>query len=385
VGVSGETLVGLCDVDDNYAAKTYNKFPTVPRFKDYRVMLDKLGRHVDAVLISTPDHLHFPMAMEAIRRGKHVYVQKPAVQTMEQASLLLKAARKHKVATQMGNQGHSQEGVRRMYEWIRGGALGTVKEVMCFTNRPIWPQGMKGLPAPAPVPAGLDWKAWQGGVTDTPYSPAYLPFKWRGWRAYGTGAFGDMACHIMDAAFWSLDLQGPVRVTARIEGDSPVGYPSGSVVTYEFSGRNGRPPVKLTWYDGCCECPRPGDLEPGRQFGDGDSGSCFVGDKASMMAGTYSGSPRIFPENKMKEMAPSLPPRTLPRIKGSHYQNWIDACKGHGPACSNFEYSLPFTQMVLIGTIAQRLPGQTLEWNGTNSFGGNARANEMMHNPLAGV
>ena len=377
-GVSGEHLVAFCDVDDAKAAGTYKNFPNVPRFRDYRVMFDKMGKQIDAVTITTPDHMHFPIAMEAIRRGKHVFVQKPAVQTMEQARILLKAARRHKVKTQMGNQGHAKEGIRLVHEWVHGGVLGTVKEVSCWTNRPIWPQGMQHLPPGMPVPSTLDWKLWQGGVTDVPYNSAYLPFKWRGWKAYGTGSLGDMACHIMDAAVWTLDLTGPFKISAKTEGDSPVAYPTGSIVTYEFPARNGRPPVKLTWYDGHFRPERPADLEPGRGMGDDSGGTCFVGDKASLMAACYCASPRIFPETKMQELAPTLPPKTLKRIKGSNHQDWIDACKGAGEACSNFEVSMRLTEVVLAGAIAQRLPGQTLEWNGTDAFVGNKAANHLM-------
>lgn len=377
-GVSGENLVAFCDVDDHNAAKTYNRFPKVPRFRDYRVMLDKMGRNIDAVVVTTPDHMHFAVAMEAIRRGKHVYVQKPAVQTMEQARLLLKAARRHKVMTQMGNQGHSMEGIRRVYEWVRGGHLGVVKEVACWTNRPIWPQGMQTRPAAMPVPSTLDWKLWQGGVTDNPYNSCYLPFKWRGWRAYGTGALGDMACHIMDAPFWALDLQGPAKITAKTEGDSPVAYPNSTIVTFEFPDRNGRPPVKLTWYDGHFRPERPAALEAGRGMGDGDGGCVITGDRASLMTGCYASSPRIFPETKMQELAPKLQVKTVKRIQGTHYQDWINACKGGELACSNFEYAIPLTEVVLMGAIAQRLPGQTLEWNGKDEFVGNKAANHLM-------
>lgn len=378
-GVSGENLVAFCDVDDHNAARTYNRYPKVPRFRDYRVMFDKLGKHIDAVTVTTPDHMHYPIALEAIRRGKHVYVQKPLVQTMEQARKLLKAARRHKVQTQMGNQGHSMEGIRRVYEWVRGGEMGVIKEVACWTNRPIWPQGMKTLPPGMPVPSTLDWKLWQGGVTNNPYNSCYLPFKWRGWRAYGTGALGDMACHIMDAAVWSLDLGGPAKITAiKTEGDSPVAYPTSSIVVYEFPESNGRPALKLTWYDGSFRPERFEGLEAGRGMGDGDGGSCFIGEKASLMTGCYASSPRIFPETKMQELAPKLQAKTVKRINGGHYQDWINACKGGDPACSNFEFAVPLTEVVLLGSIAQRLPGQTLVWDGKDEFIGNKAANHLM-------
>lgn len=379
-GFSSEQFVAFCDVDDARAATTYAAFPNVPRFKDYRVMLDKMDKDIEAVTITTPDHLHFAMAMEAVSRGKHVYVQKPAVQTMEQARKLLKAARKHKVVTQMGNQGHSSGTTRLVYEWVTGGALGTVKEVNCWTTRPVWPQGMQKLPEPMPVPEGFDWKLWQGGVTDVPYSKAYLPFDWRGWYSYGTGSLGDMGCHIMDAAYWSLDLRGPCKVSAQVDGWSPVAYPNGSIVTFEFPKRKGRAALKLTWYDGSMKekSGRPEGFEPERQLH--SNGSCIVGEKASILIDEKCQTARIIPEKKMLEMLPNLPPKTLERRKGGHYKNWIEACKGLTEACSNFEYAMPLTELCIMGSIAQRLPGETLSWDGDNDFGWFNKANKLLNN-----
>ncbi len=371
---SHENIVALCDVDEARAAKTFNKFPNVARFKDFRVMLDK-QKDIDAVIVACPDHVHAAAAMVAMQLGKHVYVQKPMTRTVGEARKLTEAARRYKVASQMGNQGHSMEGVRLVSEWIWDGAIGPVREVHCFTNRPVWPgQGFGRPKETPPVPATLDWDLWLGPSPYRPYHPAYAPHDWRAWIDFGAGSLGDMGCHIMDTPFFALKLKYPVAVQATVAQmvfkawevfENNETFPVASIVHYYFPAREGMPEVKLNWYDGGMMPERPEELEPDREmnFGDG-GGTIFVGDKGKIVCGTYGDSPRIIPETKMQ--AYKRPPKSLPRVSGTHEQNWIDACKGGAPAVSNFDYAGPLTETVVMGNLAIRFPGRKLAWDGEN-------------------
>ncbi|MFC1498187.1 Gfo/Idh/MocA family protein [Verrucomicrobiota bacterium] len=384
-GVSKENIVALCDVDSNKASGIFEKHPDVPKFKDYRKMLDKMDKEIDAVVISTPDHVHFPIGMAAIGLGKHVYIEKPLTYSIKQAREIKKAARDKKVATQMGNQGHSAEATYMIKEWIQAGLIGEIKEVQCWTNRPIWPQGMTKFPDPQPVPDHLDWKLWQAGITDYKYNAAYLPFKWRGWYSFGCGALGDMGCHILDASFYALDLGDAKTLTVQAEtsGESKVAFPESSTITMEFPARGNFPPVKLTWYDGEeNKPPHPKHLEKERKLPNPVGGSAIVGEDSTIMAQSHCKSARIIPEVKMQELAPELPPKTLPRPKGGHCGSWITACKGGKPAASNFDYAAPLTELCLIGAIAQRFPGQKLEWDKEKGFLNNKEANLLVDDPL---
>ncbi|MCK5000341.1 MAG: Gfo/Idh/MocA family oxidoreductase [Anaerohalosphaera sp.] len=368
--MSNENIVALCDVDFNRAAGSFKKYPKAKQYKDFRVMLEK-QKDIDAVLVATPDHIHAVAAMAAIKADKHVYVQKPLTYTVKEARMLTEAAREHKVATQMGNQGHSGEGARLICEWVADGAIGDVKEVHCWTNRPVWPQGIGRPTDTPPVPSTLDWDLWLGPAPHRPYHPTYLPFNWRAWLDFGCGALGDMACHIMDAAFWSLKLKYPTSVQASVSARVDKGrgrvkntetYPDASIVHYKFPAREGMSPVKVHWYDGGILPERPDELDPRRKLP--QSGTIMVGENGSIMCDTYGGGPRIFPETKMK--AYKRPAKTIARVNGSHEQNWIDACKGGPAACSNFDYSGPFTETVLLGNLAVRNPEKKLEWDGEN-------------------
>jgi predicted dehydrogenase len=368
-----ENIVALCDVDQKYAAPVFKRYPKARKWTDFRKMLDE-QKEIDAVVVATPDHLHAVVAMTAMRRGKHVYVQKPLTRTVWEARMLTEAARKYKVKTQMGNQGHSSEEVRLICEWIQDGAIGDVREVHCWTNRPVWPQGIGRPTDTPPVPDTLDWDLWIGPSPMRPYNPAYLPFNWRAWIDFGAGALGDMGCHVMDAAFWSLKLKYPVSVEAShswevkkmwTRFDNKETYPSAEVVHYQFPAREGMGAVKLHWYDGGILPERPDDLEPGRKIP--ESGTIFVGDKGKLMCGTYSENPRIFPESKMR--AYKRPPKTIRRVKGGpggHEQDWISACKGGPAASSNFDYSGPFTETVVMGNLAVLNPDKVLDWDGEN-------------------
>lgn len=355
LGLKDENLVAFCDVDEESASKSFADFPSVPRFKDFRVMLDKMGNSIDAVTVSTPDHMHFPIAMAAVALGKHVFVEKPLTHTVAEARRLAAAALEKKVATQMGNQGHAGEGTRILKEWVDAGVLGEVREVHSWTDRPIWPQGVKPfdhskmMPV---VPHTFDWDLWLGIAEAREYDPGYAPFNWRGFFDFGCGALGDMGCHIMDGAYYALGLTAPDWVEPISGTQSDISFPTASMVRYHFAAANGRPEVLWTWYDGGLAPAVPAELEESRHLG--INGTLIVGSKATVLADTYYGSIRIIPEVKMKELAPSLPAKTIPRVGMTHFKEWVRACKGGVAAGSNFEYSSRLTETVLLGNVALR-------------------------------
>jgi len=379
-------VVALCDVDESQAAQTrisrqkdIDLVLKAKRYKDFRVMLEQ-QKDIDGVIVATPDHAHAVVAMPAMQLGKHVYVQKPMTRTVSEARILTEAARRYKVVSQMGNQGRSGEGVRLIEEWINDGAIGQVHEVHCWTNRPIWPQGMQ-RPADTPaVPDGLDWDLWIGPAPMRPYHKAYHPFSWRAWWDFGCGALGDMACHVMDASYSVLKLGYPTSVTTylayqvievqredgrtaneRLEYNDS--FPPASIVHFTFPARGKKlPAVKLHWYDGGLLPERPEELEPDRRLP--ESGTIFVGTKGKLMCETYSESPRLIPESRMQ--AYKRPNKSIPRIEGSHEQNWIEAIQGKAKATSPFDYAGPFTEAVLLGNMGALFPGTKLMWDGVN-------------------
>ncbi|MGA8026611.1 MAG: Gfo/Idh/MocA family oxidoreductase [Bryobacteraceae bacterium] len=425
-----ENIVALCDVDEKRAEMTFKKYEKVPKYKDFRVMLDKEDKNIDAVIVTIPDFMHATAATWAMERGKHVYVQKPLAHTIWECRELADAAVKYNVATQMGNQGYSNEGTRQCAEMIWAGAIGNVTEVHAWTNRPVWPQGLPDLPPESPVPPTLDWDLWLGIDSDRPYSDKYLPFAWRGFWDYGCGALGDMACHILGAPNMALKLGAPISVECvKQEGKSEYYYPAKSVIRFDFPARGDMPPVKIFWYDGLTEQPDIPGVPPGEILGDlprerhgnvhegvhpresqpiggvftdaffspppppppaeepeqhpqpppppldaaaqrereigqriarGSNGSLFIGDKGMITTGTYGEWTRLIPVEKMRDY--QFPPELLTRSPG-HYQDWIRACKGGDPACSNFNISAPFAEWVVLGTIALRFEGK-LEWDG---------------------
>ena len=364
-GVRDEEIVALCDVDFERGLETFSQMPQAARYRDYRQMLREMGDQIDAVTISTPDHTHFPAALMAIELGKHVRVQKPLTHTIEEARILKAAALKAGVVTQMGNQGHANEGTRLTKEWIDAGVIGTVREVHFWTNRPIWPQGQP-LPAAENLPSSIDWNLWLGVAPERPFSSKTVPFNWRGQWDYGCGALGDMGCHIMDAAFWTLDLRGDVKITAESDGNTDVMCPHSSVITYEFPQRGNRAPVKAVWFDGGRKPPVPKELGPNATMPLG--GSIYYGDKGILTNfEDYNASPRLIPEERMKNFT-DRPARTIPRVpKSNSYLEWINACKGLGPAPgSNFvDHSCDLTEFVLLGNVAIRA-GQPLDWDAAN-------------------
>ena len=375
---SHENIVALCDPDWNNAAKTFDKYSKAQRYKDFRVMLDQ-EKNIDAVTISTPDHSHAVAALWAMERGIHVYVQKPLTHSVYEARRLTEAARKYKVASQMGNQGHSNEGVRQLCEMIWAGEIGPVREVHAWTDRPIWPQGIAQPLASQPVPATLDWDVWLGHAKLRPFNSGYAPFKWRGWYEFGCGALGDMACHILDPANWALQLGHPVSVECvKQEGRTSECFPLKSIVRFDFPARNSMPPVTVTWYEGGELPPRPQGIAPEVKLGEGKNGSLFIGEKGILTTGTYGDGTRLLPEERMKDY--KFPDPILTRSPG-HYRDWIRACKGGSPACSNFDYAGPFTEWVLLGAIAQRFEGKLLWDAGKMKITNHAEANHLVKEP----
>lgn len=362
-GLATENFAAFCDVDEQRASESFEMHPEVPRFQDYRKMLDRLGDQIDAITISTPDHMHYPIAVAALQLGKHVFCEKPLTHTIWEARQLAALAREKKVATQMGNQGHANEGPRLLKEWFDAGILGEVRELHSWTNRPVWPQGV-GAPDHARfipvVPPTLDWNLWLGVAKARAYDPAYVPRKWRGYWDFGTGALGDMGCHILDGAFWALGLDLPARVTAISGNQTNVSGPTSSVVTYEFPARGSRPALKWTWYDGGLQPVLPEDWDAQRQLS--DNGSLIVGSKASVSTNVYYESVRIVPEARMQELAPALPTKTLPRVEGGHFAEWLRACKGGPEAGSNFTYAAKLTELCLLSNVAIRAR-RAIEWD----------------------
>jgi predicted dehydrogenase len=371
-----ENIVALCDVDSALAEPVFALYPNAKRYTDYRVMLDEMPT-IDAVIVATPDHSHAVVAMAAMERKKHVYVQKPLTHSVSEARLLTETARKQGVMTQMGNQGHSGEGIRLICEWVWDGAIGKIHEAHAFTNRPVWPSGIEvERPKETPeVPKDLDWDLWIGPAPFRPYHPSYHPAKWRAWWDFGTGSLGDMGCHIVDPLFWALKLKYPVSVEANIstfwhaffEQTQPKNesFPRSTIVRFKFPAREKMPPVTVTWWDGGLMPARPPRLEPGRRMGNEDGGILLVGEKGTIMAGCYGESPRLVPESDMKKY--KRPKKTLERIpegEDGHEKDWIRACKTGKPASSNFDYSGPLSEMVLMGNLAVRFPDRELAWNG---------------------
>lgn len=394
-GFDTENIVALADVDDNRAANTFSFFADVPRYRDFRKMLDKEGKNIDAVIITIPDHAHAFTANWCMERGKHVYLEKPLAHNIWETRFLAQAAAKYKVATQMGNQGYSADGARIASEIIWSGEIGNVTEVHASTDRPVWPQGIATPPPEETVPDTLSWDLWLGPAQARPYSSAYVPFNWRGWYDFGCGALGDMACHIMGAVNMALRLEAPVSVEAvQQESKNSLTFPKKSRIQFQFPARGSMPPVMIFWYDGVKdEQPyKPAGIPEGEplisgpgSFGnDGRAygmppmkravskgakaptsgaiiphGAIFVGDKGFLTTDTYGANVRLLPESRHKEY--QLPPQLLTRSPG-HYRDWIRACKGGEPACSNFDVAAPFTEWILLGTLALRMDTK-LEWD----------------------
>ena len=366
----GHNLVALCDVDEIYAAKEFAKYPNAKRFTDYRVMLDKMGKEIDAVVIGTPDHTHAIIAMEAMRRGKHVYCEKPLAHSVHDVRELMAAAHKHKVVTQLGNQGHSSDSIRRVCEWVWAGAIGQVHTIHagCDAFKNVYCQipNLGRLDEQHDVPKGLDYDLWIGPVPFRPYSPLWVPWNWRGWMPFGGGTIGDWICHVVDPAYWALELDAPTTVLAEVTDYDPakhsLTYPAATKITFEFPARKARGAVKLVWHDGNNVIPKPQGFGPDDKIP--GTGAVIFGHKGMIVHGSHGGGGcYLVPENLMDQYSgKNAPPQKIPRIKG-HAWDWAEAIRTGRQAGSNFDYGGPLTQVALLGLIAIRFPGQTLQWN----------------------
>ena len=366
-----EHLVALCDVDDARAAGAFRNHPRARRFRDFRVMLDTMWKEIDAVAISTPDHTHFAAAMAAMERGKHVFVQKPLAHNIRQLRTLRKAARHYQVITQMGNQGHTSGGMRRIKEWVGSGILGEVREVITWTNRPNPPWFVPPQSFPPPtgaVPATLDWNLWQGPVAAREFSSEYVPIRWRGWWDYGCGALGDIGCHTFDAPFAVLELGAPETVEVVRQRPPGKGFiPMSSVVTYRFPARGDRPPVTLKWYEAGFDVPKPKRWDPRQELPSG-GGMYLEGSQETLFhAGMRPNRPVLVPEDRFAARKAELDRiDPLPPVEGGPIEEWMRAIKGEGPLpSSNFDYAAPLTEMVLLGALSQRT-GKTIHWDAAN-------------------
>lgn len=353
----------LCDVDDRMAVDSKANFPKAKYYRDFREMLDKEGKNIDAVTVSTPDHTHAIATLTAMQMGKHVYVQKPLTHSIKEARLLTEAAKKYKVVTQMGNQWASAEPVRRTQEIVDAGLIGDVTRVLAWTDRPVWPQGIPTPTGNFEVPPELEWDLWLGPAENIDYNPAYLPFNWRGWWAFGTGALGDMGCHIMDPFFRIFPIGYPTEVecstTTAWEGFFKVANykdscPASAVIHLKFPRTDGKGTIKLTWMDGGLRPERPEELGADEDIGDLSNGYIFEGTKGKLI-GNYASAPVLLPTSR-KEEADAVP-ITLPRVPDGHYVDWVNGClQGYEKAelSSPFEYAGPFTEAVLMGNLAIR-------------------------------
>ncbi len=393
-GCESENIVALCDVDENYAAKTFARYPKATRYRDFREMLEK-EKGIDAVIIGTPDHTHAVVAMAAMKMGKHVYCAKPMTHTIEEARLLARIAKEKNVATQMSVQSCASDPSLTTAEWVQSGVLGPVREVHVWSDRPVWPQGIDRPADAPPVPKGFDWQLWLGPAPERPYNPIYHPFNWRGWTDFGTGALGDMGCHTLHVIFTALKLGAPIGVQASTsfqmvpassdKADQswmrarkikhPETFPDASIVTWDFPARDKQAPVRVHWYDGGIRPARPVGMDAGTTL-DGD-GLMFVGDRGVLVSG-FTGGIKFLSAPNQSDFVP--PQKTLPRSLG-HYKEWIAAAKGGPPANCNFQFGALLTEVALLGVIAQRT-GKSLMWDaGAGEFTNNDAANKLLSTP----
>ncbi|HUY89933.1 MAG TPA: Gfo/Idh/MocA family oxidoreductase [Pirellulales bacterium] len=366
-------IVAICDIDDQRLAAKAEKFPQAKTYNDYRKLLDEMHAQIDAVVVSTPDHTHAPAAVRAMRLGKHVYCQKPLTHSVAEARLMRDTAREYKVATQMGNQGTAASGFRRGVEIIRSGAIGPVREVHVWTNRPFkyWKQAPDIVARPKdtpPTPPYVHWDLFLGTAPERPYHPVYHPHNWRGWWDFGTGSLGDMACHTTNLPFMALKLGYPTRVSATSGEINPETYPAWATITYEFPARGELPPVKLTWYEGARDgqrnLPRP-ELLLGETAS--SSGALLIGEKGAMFSpNDYGAEQKLLPAKQFEGYQPPEP--TLARmeegrgIDDNQKGEWIRAIRGGPPAMSNFDYAAVLTETMLLGNVAVRL-GKALDYD----------------------
>ena len=380
-------VVAICDVDDRHLGGAAEKFADAEQFYDYREMIDKMGDKVDAYTISTPDHNHAPAAMLAMKKGKHVYVQKPLTWSVAEARALRAAAKQYNVVTQMGNQGSAEDKLREGVEAIQSGVIGPVKEAHVWTNRPVWPQapGIVARPTPSAPPPELHWDEWLGPAPKREFHASLHPFNWRGWWDFGTGALGDMWCHTANLAYRALKLEYPTSVWAEATELNPETYPAGAHCTWDFAEREGMPALVFHWYEGKQDNGKGEKYLPDKELFHGepiaDSGSLLVGEKGILYSpNDYGADWKLLPKDKFTTYA--APEKKLPRIGGGDHamkKEWIDAIKGEGKTYSNFDYASPFTETALMGNIAIRLKGTKLQYNGAEmKFTNSEEANQFL-------
>ncbi len=397
-----ENIVALCDVDWDFAKKAFDNFPDAKRYKDWRVMLDEFGKHIDAIVVATPDHTHAIISAHAITMSKHCFTQKPLTHSVYESRLLTKLARKYKVATQMGNQGNSGKWPRQVAEWIQSGIIGDVYEVHCWSTSRSWPQSMENPEGGIRIPKNLDWDLWIGPAKKRPFDKIYVPRYWRGFWDFGTGSLGDTGPHVMDPVWWALDLKYPIRISTSSTLFNIYSPPDGQVVKYIFPERPPKEKIKmpeltLFWYDGGLLPPRPEELRDGEMMGDNNGGIIFIGTRGKIMTDCYGTNPILLPKSAMNNFKEPEP--IIPRIEGSkdtvwgdssHYQDWIRACKESSEnrieSSSNFQFSGPFNEMVLLGVTAVRLGGlhglhRELLWNGEDMEFTNISENDKIKIP----
>jgi predicted dehydrogenase len=359
----GNNIVALCDVDLRRAS-TIKKYPKAKVYRDFRKMFDEMEDTIDAVVVGTPDHFHAVAAMAAIKRGKHVYCEKPLAHSVGEVRALMKAAREYKVVSQLGNQGHSYDTIRRFCEWVWDGAIGSIHTIHCgcsAVNSGI--DSLSKLSEKHEVPPELEWDLWLGPAKWRPYHPAYLPGSWRGWVPFGNGTIGDWVCHVVDPVFWALDLGAPSSIVAQADNYDPKtqgdAYPKGDIITFEFPAKGIRGPITLVWHSGTCKIQRAKELEPGRKGV--DTGAYVYGDKGVIMYGSHgAGGVRIIPEKAMK--AYESPAKTIPRVK-EHHDDWLRAIREGRKAGSDFSYGGPLTEIAMLGVVALKMPGMKLQWD----------------------
>ena len=367
-------VIGLCDLDERHMKRKIKnvcqQYLDVPYYKDYRKMFDKIGKDIDGVMISTPDHSHAVITMDCMRRGMHVFTQKPLTHNIYEARMLKKKAKEFKIVSQMGIQVHAYKALRMGVDLVKSGVLGTIREVHLWTNRPAWKQEIAKPTGEAKIPEGFDWDQWIGPAPYRPYQSGYHPFHWRGYWDFGTGALGDMGCHIFDQPFWALDLREPESIECvatdtswwqRNKDFSETG-PTASIIRYEFPKRGNREALTLYWYDGGLRPLRPKQLEDKRALP--AQGIMYVGDNATAMT-PFIAAPRLIPETEMKGF--KFPDQIVPDSPG-HFKEWVDACTGNGPMPhANFDYSSDMTETILLGCVALRSGvGRKYMWDAKN-------------------
>lgn len=372
-------VVAICDADARRPGPDVReRFPKARYYQDFRVMFQEMGDQIDAVGVATPDHVHFPAAYMAVALGKHVFVEKPMVHSVWEARTLRDLARKQGVKTQMGNQGHGSEGIRLVKEWYQAGLIGDVREIIAWTNRPAEGVGFRAgspreYPPEQPVPASLDWDKWLGPVSEPiGYSDVFHPIFWRGWWEFGCGGLGDIGCHTLDTPYWAMELTSPRRIDVELpEKPNPIHAVDGAVVTYHFDVPDGKPPVRIKWYEGPSvpRLPEGYDLpEDAREFHP-EGGLVMIGDKGIIAhPNMRPDSPRLYPDSLWEEFRtnPEIrPARTLPRIRGGVMENFLRCIRDGGTPTSNFDYAAPLTEVILLGTLAIRT-GEPIEYDHQN-------------------